>query len=206
MHWLRQSTAASGTLGPFLDSTDGNTEETALTIAASDIRLSKNGAGYAGKNESSNATHQEKGNYQVALDTTDTGTLGRLRIYSHPTGALPVWQDFMIVPANVYDSLVAGSDKLDTDLFQVTANAFTSGGFHEEAVQRIADGVLKRDWTQIVGEASRSLLTAVRFLRNKWSISGTTLTITKEDDSTTAWTSELTGDASANHVVSSDPN
>ena len=68
-----------------------------------------------------------------------------------------------------------------------------------------ADAVLKRDWTVVTGEAARSLLNALRFLRNKWSISGSTLTVTKEDDTTSAWTSTLTSSASAEAVTSSDP-
>ena len=68
-----------------------------------------------------------------------------------------------------------------------------------------ADELLKRDWTAVSGEAARSVLNALRFLRNKWSISGTTLTVTEEDDSTSAWTSTLTENASANPVTGSDP-
>jgi hypothetical protein len=71
--------------------------------------------------------------------------------------------------------------------------------------ETIADEVLKRDWTAVTGEASRSLLNALRFLRNKWSISGTTLTVTEEDDSTPAWTATLTSDAAADPVTGSDP-
>jgi hypothetical protein len=42
-------------------------------------------------------------------------------------------------------------------------------------------------------------------LRNKWSITGTTMTVTKEDDSTASWTSELTSDAAADPVTGSNP-
>jgi hypothetical protein len=52
---------------------------------------------------------------------------------------------------------------------------------------------------------SRTPLNALRFLRNKWSVSGTTLTVTKEDDTASAWTATLTSDGSANPVVGSDP-
>jgi hypothetical protein len=68
-----------------------------------------------------------------------------------------------------------------------------------------ADALLKRDWTAVVGEASRSVLNALRFLRNKWSIAGTTLTVTKEDDTTTAFTSALTATVGANPITASDP-
>jgi len=68
-----------------------------------------------------------------------------------------------------------------------------------------ADALLKRDWSGLTGEAARSVLNALRFLRNKWSISGTTLTVTKEDDATSAWTSALTESAGANPISASDP-
>ena len=55
------------------------------------------------------------------------------------------------------------------------------------------------------GEASRSLLNAARFLRNKWSISGTTLTVTEEDDTTAAWTAALTTSGSADPITAFDP-
>jgi hypothetical protein len=68
-----------------------------------------------------------------------------------------------------------------------------------------ADALLKRDWTAVTGEAARSALNALRILRNKWSTSGGTLTVTKEDDSTSAWTSALSSSASADPITGSDP-
>lgn len=68
-----------------------------------------------------------------------------------------------------------------------------------------ADAILARDMSAVTGEASRSLLNAIRFLRNKWAISGGTLTVYEEDDSTSAWTSALTTSAAADPVTTSDP-
>jgi hypothetical protein len=110
---LKQSTAADVILGPFVDSTDGVTAETALTISQADIRLSKNGAAYAQTNNATGATHRENGNYLIPLDSTDTNTLGRLRVSVAESGALPCWLDFSVVPANVWDSMFS------TDLLQV---------------------------------------------------------------------------------------
>jgi hypothetical protein len=56
-----------------------------------------------------------------------------------------------------------------------------------------ADAILKRDWTAVTGEASRSLLNAVRFLRNRWRVAAGTLSVYKEDDTTVAWSGPLTG-------------
>ena len=139
--WLKQSTAVTVKMGPFLDSTDGNTQETALTISQADIRLSKNGGAYAQTNNVAGATHDEKGNYGVPLDTTDTNTLGTLRVHIHETGALAVWQDFMVVPANVWDSLF-GADALQVDVAQWLGTA---------AATPTVAGVPEVDLTHVAG-------------------------------------------------------
>jgi hypothetical protein len=69
----------------------------------------------------------------------------------------------------------------------------------------IADALLKRDMSAVTGEAARSPLNAFRFLRNKWTLAASTLTVTKEDDATTAWTAAVSTDAAAVPVVGSDP-
>ena len=122
---LKQSTAATIKIGPFVDSTDGVTAETALTISQADIRLSKNGGAFAQTNNATGATHDENGYYGVPLDTTDTNTLGRLRVAVNESGSLPVWQDFMVVNANVYDSLIGGSDNLQVDTVQIEGSDAT---------------------------------------------------------------------------------
>lgn len=64
---------------------------------------------------------------------------------------------------------------------------------------------LKADLSGITGESRRSVLNAIRKLLNKWSISAGTLTVYKEDDSTSAYTSSLTTTGGANPVTSEDP-
>lgn len=81
-----------------------------------------------------------------------------------------------------------------------TGYALTSG-----ERDSIASNIFKYDLSSITGEAARSLLNAVRFLRNKVSISSGTMTVTKEDDTTSAWTATLTTDATAEPVVTVDP-
>lgn len=68
-----------------------------------------------------------------------------------------------------------------------------------------ADALLKRDWTSVTGEAARSCLNAFRFLRNKWTVSGGTLSVKKEDDSTEAWAAAVSSDAAAEPIIGSDP-
>jgi hypothetical protein len=118
MKILRQGTVATIRLGPFVDSTDGNTEEGGLSLAAADIRLSKAGGDFGALHDSTAITHDEGGYYVVTLDDTDdTATLGRLRIASHPSGALPVWDDYLVVPAAVFDAL-AGAGTLPVNAQQ----------------------------------------------------------------------------------------
>ncbi len=68
-----------------------------------------------------------------------------------------------------------------------------------------ADALLNRDMSAVSDTNSRSPLNALRHIRNKWSVSGTTLTVTKEDDTTTAWTSTLSTSAGADPITGSDP-
>jgi hypothetical protein len=68
-----------------------------------------------------------------------------------------------------------------------------------------ADALLTRNWASVTGEASRSVLNALRLLRNKWSTSGSTLVVTKENDSTIAWTATLSTDSAADPITGSDP-
>lgn len=136
MVWLKQSTAATVKIGPFLDDTDGKTAETALTISQADVRLSKNGGNMAQKNESSSCTHDELGYYDCAIDTTDTNTLGRLQLMVTESGALPVWHEFMVLPANVYDSLVGGSDYLQADAVEISGDSTAA-----DKLEAVLDGM-----------------------------------------------------------------
>lgn len=120
--WLKQSTAVTVKIGPFLDETDGKTAETGLTISQGDVRLSMNGGNMAQKNQADAATHDEIGWYDCSLDTTDTGTLGRLVLMVHESGALPVWHEYMIVPANVWDSMF-GADYLQVDIKEISGDS-----------------------------------------------------------------------------------
>lgn len=116
--WLKQSTARAIGFGPFLDETDGKTAETGLSISTADIRLKKGEANWAQKNSAQLLLHEENGWYEISLDTTDTATLGELIIAVHKSGALPVWDKFMVVPANIYDSVVGGTTVLNTNASQ----------------------------------------------------------------------------------------
>ena len=118
MKLLKQNTAFTFRIGPFMDSTTGNTVETELTIGQADIQISKAGGAFAQTSASPTTTHDTDGWYQCPLTTTDTDTVGNLTVQIAMTGALPVWEHFVVLPANVYDSLM-GTDYLKIEVVQV---------------------------------------------------------------------------------------
>ena len=151
MNYLKQSTTTTIQLGPFLDETDGKTAETALTISSTDVWLSGGGAVFANPNDANAAAHDRVGWYRKQINATDTGTLGRLIVSVHEAGALPVWREFMVVPANVYDSLVAGTDSLEVDseaawAVQISDSVPVKGTLptREEAVYMINQYLMER--------------------------------------------------------------
>ena len=91
--FLRQSSTFTDRIGPFLDATDGVTEETGLTTAAAAIFLSPNGGNFVAKNESTALSHDQDGWYVIVYDATDTATVGKLEVMIQaPATHLPVWK------------------------------------------------------------------------------------------------------------------
>lgn len=131
MRFLKQSTATTLLIGPMLDSTDGVTAETALTIAQADVLLWKEGGTtLAQKNEATTCTHRSNGLYTCPIDATDTNTLGTLVVSVAESGAIPIRQDYTVVAANVYDSLYgAATDKLEVDVVQTGGDATAGSNF-----------------------------------------------------------------------------
>jgi hypothetical protein len=124
MKILKQSTAVTILLGPFVDETDGKTAETGLTITSSDVQVWKQGGtSLAAKNDATSATHRGLGYYSVPLDATDTNTPGQFTVAVHESGALPVRHDFTVVPDHVYDGLASttGTDYLQVDVRQINS-------------------------------------------------------------------------------------
>jgi hypothetical protein len=124
--WLKQSTASQEVpLGYFVDSTDGDTEETGLTIANTDIKLWKTGATTLASKNSGGATHISNGVYYAVLDATDTNTLGPMVIFVHESGALTVRLECLVVTSLVYDLFFgSGAGNLEdvlSDIYSDTA-------------------------------------------------------------------------------------
>lgn len=109
MRYLKIATAVDLPIGPFLDSLDGVTAKTALTITQPDVRLKKGAANWAQKAAAQTLTHEENGFYEVTIDATDTDTAGPMRLAVFKATACPIWEDFTVLTAEVYDSLFGAS-------------------------------------------------------------------------------------------------
>jgi len=141
MKLLKQSTAVTPKVGPFLSTSDAATASTALTIAQADVIIWKNNGAGAQKNDSTSATHDTGGVYGVPLNTTDTATLGPLKLLINKSGALPVWDEWMVVPANIYNSFVANSEILNTNVYQI-AGLTTARDYFAAAIGSMETGTV----------------------------------------------------------------
>lgn len=143
---LRQSDAMELKLGPFVDSTDGNTDETGLTISQADVQIAKCAAAgdcgaFAQKNDAGSCAHDAIGIYECDFNATDTDTVGILEIAVHESGALPVFKTCAVVETAIYDSLYADGigglataaalntvdDFVDTEVAAILADTGTDG-------------------------------------------------------------------------------
>lgn len=151
---LREDTASQEiVLGRFVDSTDGNTEETGLTIANTDIKIWKHGATTLASKNSGGATHIANGVYYCVLDATDTDTPGNLRVTVHVAGALPVHVDCFVYPTAVYD-LTIGATTLGT---QQTGDAFARLGAPAGASISADVAAVKTDTAAILVDTGTTL-------------------------------------------------
>jgi len=160
--FLKQSTAYTFRMGPFLDETDGKTVEDGLTISQADVRLSKGGGNFAQKNESTSASHDEIGYYIVLLDATDTATVGELLVAVHESGALPVFKTFQVVEEAIYDAIYGGSanlitkvDAIDTVVDAILVDTGTTLDGKINTIDTVVDAILVD--TAVIGSAGAGL-------------------------------------------------
>ena len=111
---LKQSTSVTVQFGPFVDNTDGVPLEvglaSAMDNATTGIRLAKNGGTLADRNDSTVPAYDAMGFYKIVLDATDTNALGTLLMtFEEAATTLPVWAEFMVMPAAAYDGLFASA-------------------------------------------------------------------------------------------------
>ena len=110
MQYLKQSTAATIEISPVLNS-DG-TADTATSLTNTDFLLSKNGTASALHTTATAAplaTGDLQGTRLVTLDTTDTGTVGRLKVWIKHTGLASGLAEYEVLAAATFDAIVTNA-------------------------------------------------------------------------------------------------
>lgn len=110
----KQSTSVTLIVGPILDSTGA--EYSGAVIG--DLSISKNGGTLTALAAAATLTHVANGQYTLVLTTGNTDTLGVLQITCNKSTYQMRVVERHIVPANIYDSIVLGSDLLDISAVQ----------------------------------------------------------------------------------------
>jgi hypothetical protein len=131
MRFLRTNTAVRVTVGPFFDKSDGVTPETALTVTACKLTLmvddanvptlvlDTNPTASGGSNDMIHVSGDDAGFYDLELAAANVNYLGRaLLALTDAANHCPVFHEFMIIPANVYDALILGTAFLAVDAFK----------------------------------------------------------------------------------------
>jgi len=186
---LRQSTEVNVKIGTFVDVGDGFTPETGITLGAADeAELLKPGT-TAIADISGNAwgaITSADGWYWLTLTSGNTDTVGILTVVVQDDSVcLPVYMEFEVLNANVYDSLygAAAADYLEVDTKQI------EGGDATDAINAQVVDVLSTDThaeaSGVVG-ATASLKDAIVWLktlaRNKITQTATTQTLRNDAD------------------------
>jgi hypothetical protein len=218
MYPIKQSTAE--TIVFFAHDVNGDAV-TGMVDGGFTKRISKGSGAFAAMTVT--ITEMENGWYSFPLSTTHSDTVGLLTISLSNASCKRInllWRvsartlDELASPTNITGGTITtvttvtgltasdvGAIKAKTDNLPAAPSAVSD---IPTATQN-ADALLNRDMSAVSDTNARSPLNALRFLRNKWSMSGSTLTVTKENDSTSAWTATVTTDAAAVPIVGNDP-
>ncbi len=90
----------------------------------------------------------------------------------------------------------------------IGADAFTAAKFAADVGVEFADALLDRDMATGADSGSptvRTVRQALRALRNRFGLVGTTRSVYKEDDVTASWTSVVTTSPTADPIIADDP-
>lgn len=110
-----------------------------------------------------------------------------------------------IDPDQVVASVTGAVGSVTAGVTVTTNNDKTGYALTSGERTSIATALLVLDLSTVSGEAARSVLNALRALRNRVAVAGGTMTVYEEDDATTAWTAAVTTDAAADPVTQVDP-
>ncbi|MGH7186130.1 MAG: hypothetical protein ACREIB_07640, partial [Pseudomonadota bacterium] len=168
MRFLRTNTAVIVTVGPFYDKTDGVTIETALTISNERITLTADtdagsaptnildnvtGATSGTANDLNYITGNDAGMMQLELAAADVNRLGRMFLsITDAANHVPVFHEFMVLPAVIYDWFILGTDLADVSVTQILGSAVSTpaaAGILDVNLKNIANAAVSTSTAQL---------------------------------------------------------
>lgn len=189
-------------IGPFVDETNGYDIESGLTIAYSDVSLSKNGTAFVTIGALGNLTNRGNGFYEVVLGVIDLDVAGNLIVTCKPSGARVVRHDYYVGAIQSNITQILSGDLAQTATDAIADNFSILFDNDGEANTITLDSILSLNRLfsyQLVESYPASatlpvLSEALAMFYNRMTnveISGTTLTVKRVDGSTTAFTLTL---------------
>lgn len=210
--FAKQSTALTLIVGPVLD-LEGAEYASAVI---GDLSISKNGGTLTALAAAATLTYIANGQYTLVLTTGNTDTLGVIQITCNKATYQMPTAERHVIPANVYNSLIAGSDYLDVETAAMAANTLTASALATDAVTEIQSGLSTVTTAQVNAEvldvlttdtfaelaavpaATSSLKDKLTYLfmmaRNKVTQTATTRLLKADDGTTTVATETVSDD------------
>ncbi len=206
MRFLRTNTAARITVGPFFSNSDGVTPKTSLTVTSCKLTfmvddanvptlvLDTNPTASGGANDMIHVSGDDSGFYDLELAAANVNYLGRAMLaLTDATNHCPVFHEFMILPAMVYDSLVSASDTLDVSVTQWTGTnvaAPDTAGYPKATIKSgtgtgelsLSSGAVKTQGNVRKNTALAAFMFMMTDSTNHNPASGKTITITRAID------------------------
>lgn len=116
----------------FFDKTDGVTPETALTVTSCKLTFVVDDANVptlvldtaptasGGANDMVHIAGDDAGFYDLELAAENVNYLGRAMLaITDAATHCPIFHEFMIIPAMIYDSIILGTDRFDTNVTHI---------------------------------------------------------------------------------------
>lgn len=221
MRFLRTNTATRVTVGPFFDQTDGITPETALTVTSEKLTLVVDDGGVptlvldtaptasGGSNDMVHITGDDAGLYDLELAAANVNYVGRAILsLTNASAHVPVFMEFMILPAMIYDSLILGTDRLDVNVTHAVDTAWASGAIGAATLAadaitaaKIADGAIDAA-TFAAGAINAAAIAADAITDAKVASDVTIASVTGAVGSVTGAVGSVTGNVGGNVVGS----
>ena len=162
---IKQSTAATLCVGPLLHPKSGEpvTSVTPGNITARFISgVTSASITLTASSGNNDIAHIANGMYSLEVTSGNVGTLGPFKVSLVDSDAFsPYTGSGTIVPANVHDSLIAGSDTLQADVTQAGGSAVTaSSGILDVNAKQISASAAAADSLEAAMDTSNNLIKA----------------------------------------------